>query len=120
MSNIASEPATHTEFEDNLQALQRDGFLLIPQVLDPQTIERWNQLLYDLYEKKEYDINNSVGNVAFDRLLGLEPEMSNVLLGHTTTVRVKGLRKAQIDELSKAVSGYRGPFLADLLIKNAP
>ncbi len=25
-----------------------------------------------------------------------------------------------IDELSKAVSGYRGPFLADLIIKNAP
>ena len=82
MSNITNEPTTQTNFEDNLQALQQDGFLLIPQVLDQQTIDQWNQRLYDLYEKKEYDINNSVGNVAFDRLLGVEPEMSNALLGH--------------------------------------
>lgn len=73
---------TQPTFEENMAALKRDGFLLLPQVLDQDTVEKWKEILYALYDRGAYEINNSVGNVAFEKLLALEPEMSQQLLGH--------------------------------------
>ncbi|MEM7034819.1 MAG: phytanoyl-CoA dioxygenase family protein [Chloroflexota bacterium] len=71
-------------FVENLEALQRDGFLLIPQALDQATVEKWKEILYGMYDREEYEINNSVGNVAFEKLLALQPELTQELLGHST------------------------------------
>ena len=74
-----TEPSS---FADNLAALKRNGFLLIRQVLDQATISQWREILYGLYDRGAYEISNSVGNVAFEKLLALEPELCQQLLGH--------------------------------------
>lgn len=66
----------------NLTTLKRDGFLLIPNALDKETVERWKTILYALYDRGAYEISNGVGNVAFEKLLALEPEMARALIGH--------------------------------------
>ena len=74
-----------TTLEQNLAQLKRDGFLLIPQALDLAVVEQWKKVLYDLYAQKRYEISNGVGNVAFDKLLQIEPEMAKALIGHPST-----------------------------------
>lgn len=69
-------------FDKNMEDLESNGFIMIKNALDHETIERWKEILYDLYDKKSYDINNSVGNVAFDKLLQFEPQMSKAMIGH--------------------------------------
>jgi hypothetical protein len=69
-------------FEKNLKDLEDNGFLLIKNALDKETVEKWKTILYDLYDRGAYEINNSVGNVAFEKLLQLQPEMSKALIGH--------------------------------------
>ncbi|MEZ4863626.1 MAG: phytanoyl-CoA dioxygenase family protein [Caldilineaceae bacterium] len=70
------------DFTENLATLKRDGFLLLPQVLDRATVEQWKGILYALYDRGAYEISNGVGNVAFEKLLALEPELSKQLLAH--------------------------------------
>ena len=74
-----------TTLEQNLAQLKRDGFLLIPQALDLAVVEQWKKVLYDLYAQKRYEISNGVGNVAFEKLLQIEPEMAKALIGHPST-----------------------------------
>lgn len=74
-----------TLLEQNLAQLKRDGFLLIPQALDAETVAKWKAILYGLYDRGEYQIKNGVGNVAFEKLLALQPEMSHELIGHPNT-----------------------------------
>ena len=74
-----------TTLEQNMAQLRRDGFLLIPQALDLAVVEQWKKVLYDLYAQKRYEISNGVGNVAFDKLLQIEPEMAKALIGHPST-----------------------------------
>ena len=74
-----------TTLEQNLAQLKRDGFLLIPQALDLAVVEQWKKVLYELYAQKRYEISNGVGNVAFDKLLQIEPEMAKALIGHPST-----------------------------------
>lgn len=74
-----------TTLEQNMAQLKRDGFLLIPQALDLAVVEQWKKVLYDLYTQKRYEISNGVGNVAFDKLLQIEPEMAKALIGHPST-----------------------------------
>ncbi len=74
-----------TTLEQNMAQLKRDGFLLIPQALDLAVVEQWKKVLYDLYAQKRYEISNGVGNVAFDKLLQIEPEMAKALIGHPST-----------------------------------
>ncbi len=57
-----------------LEDLQRDGFLLVPGALDAGTVAEWKRTLYDLHRRGMNEIDNSVGNVAFESLLRLEPE----------------------------------------------
>ncbi len=74
-----------TTLEQNMAQLKRDGFLLIPQALDLAVVEQWKKVLYDLYAQKRYEISNGVGNVAFEKLLQIEPEMAKALIGHPST-----------------------------------
>ncbi len=76
---------SQTTIEQNLAQLKRDGFLLLRQVLDADTVAAWKTILYDLYAEGRYEIRNGVGNVAFDKLLALQPEMSKTLIGHPST-----------------------------------
>ncbi|MBT5830771.1 MAG: hypothetical protein HOH77_11335, partial [Candidatus Latescibacteria bacterium] len=69
-------------FEANLKDLESNGFLLIKNAIDQDVVEQWKSILYDMYDKEAYEINNSVGNVAFEKLLQLQPELSKDLIGH--------------------------------------
>lgn len=71
-------------FEQNLAALQRDGFLLIPGALDADTVAQWKEILYGMYHRGEYEIANGVGNVAFEKLLALQPTLAKELIGHSS------------------------------------
>ena len=42
-------------FEENLAQLERDGFLLIKNVLDRETVQKWRDSLYGRYNRGEYD-----------------------------------------------------------------
>jgi hypothetical protein len=76
---------TQSTVEQNLAQLQSDGFLLLRQALDPTTVATWKQILYELYAAERYEIRNGVGNVAFDKLLAIQPEMAKALIGHPST-----------------------------------
>ena len=65
-----------------LADLERVGFLLVSGALDAETVAAWKHKLYDLHRRGLNEIDNSVGNVAFESLLRLEPELSRGLIGH--------------------------------------
>ena len=81
-----------TLFAENLEYLERHGFLLIKNALDDETVNLWQGILYSLYEKEKDQLENlgqlsssglrrnSVGNVACDNLLALEPEKTRDLI----------------------------------------
>ena len=56
--------------------LNQRGFLLVKNALSTDLITTWQQILYSLYQEEKHKIDNSVGNVEFEKLLELEPEMS--------------------------------------------
>ena len=70
------------EVPAGLADLERDGFLLVRGALDADTVATWKHKLYDLHRRGLNEIDNSVGNVAFESLLRLEPELSRGLIGH--------------------------------------
>lgn len=74
-----------TPLQDHLDALTENGYLLIQNALDPDTVEQWKRVLYGLYGRKEYCGSNSVGNVYFDKLLGSHPDMVKPLLTNEAT-----------------------------------
>ncbi|HRW08731.1 MAG TPA: phytanoyl-CoA dioxygenase family protein [Caldilineaceae bacterium] len=80
-----SNAATAATIDQTLAQLQQDGFLLIHNALDPATVAQWKTVLYDLYAKKQYEISNGVGNVAFEKLLALQPEAARALMVHPST-----------------------------------
>ena len=65
-----------------LADLERDGFLLVPGALDDEAVAWWKGTLYDLHRRGRNEIDNSVGNVAFESLLKVAPERSRLLVGH--------------------------------------
>ncbi|MCX6048404.1 MAG: phytanoyl-CoA dioxygenase family protein [Chloroflexi bacterium] len=69
---------------DNLAKLKSDGFLLVPQAIDSATVAEWKAILYNMYGRGEYEIKNGVGNVAFEKLLALQPDLAKQLIGHTS------------------------------------
>ncbi len=71
--------------EQAIAQLKQDGFLLIPQALEPATVAQWKEVLYDLYARKQYEISNGVGNVAFEKLLLIQPELAKGLMAHPST-----------------------------------
>ncbi len=72
---------SQTGLANNLAKLNRDGFLLIPQALDAASVAQWKAILYGMYARGEYEIKNGVGNVAFEKLLALQPDLAKQLLG---------------------------------------
>ena len=81
---IVDMPDQNTH-EQNLAQLKRDGFLLIRQALAQDAVREWKAVLYDLYSQGEYEIKNGVGNVAFEKLLLLQPEQPKALMSHPNT-----------------------------------
>ena len=73
-----------SETQERLDQLNRDGFILIPNALPPERVEQWKTVLYALYDRGAYEISNGVGNVAFEKLLALEPELAGKLVGHAS------------------------------------
>ena len=69
-------------FESQLKELKSQGFLLLKNALEFEHVVRWREILYGMYENGQYEVNNSVGNVAFEKLLALQPELSRDLIGH--------------------------------------
>jgi hypothetical protein len=74
--------ATASEVQQQLEQLNRDGYILIPNALPQERVEQWKTVLYALYDRGAYEISNGVGNVAFEKLLALEPELAGELVGH--------------------------------------
>ncbi len=70
------------DFSEKLRHLNEQGFLLIKGALGAERVARWQDVLYGMYERSEYEIDNSVGNVAFEKLLALQPELAGQLIGH--------------------------------------
>ena len=70
--------------EDQLDALDRHGFLLVRNALDEKAVNAWRDCLLRKYQNQEHDIDNAVGNVAFNHLLAQEPELARPLIGHAS------------------------------------
>ena len=47
-----------TLFTENLEYLERHGFLLIKNALDDETVNLWQGILYSLYEKEKDQLEN--------------------------------------------------------------
>ena len=82
MSEIVADTAQIPEFEDQLDALDRHGFLLVRNALPEDVVLAWQECLVRKYERREWDISNEVGNVAFDHLLEQESELARPMVGH--------------------------------------
>ena len=68
--------------EKNLEFLQKNGFVIVKEALDKDQVSVWKEKLYSLYINQKYEIKNTVGNVAFEKLLEIEPHLSRELIGH--------------------------------------
>ena len=66
----------------NLEFLQKNGFVMVKEALSKDQISVWKEKLYSHYINQKYEINNTVGNVAFEKLLEIEPHLSRKLIGH--------------------------------------
>ena len=82
MSEIVADTAQIPELEDQLDALDRHGFLLVRNALSEDVVLAWRECLVRKYEQREWDISNEVGNVAFDHLLEQESELARPMVGH--------------------------------------
>ena len=60
------------KLENQLDNLKSQGFLLVKGALETEVVNSWRSILYDMYEHGQYEIHNSVGNVAFEKLLELQ------------------------------------------------
>jgi hypothetical protein len=74
-------------FESQLKELKSQGFLLLKNALEFEHVVRWREILYGMYENGQHEVHNSVGNVAFEKLLALHPELSRDLIGHDSVAR---------------------------------
>lgn len=73
---------TPVDFSEDLRHLNEQGFLLVKGALSADKVAQWQNVLYGMYERGEYEIDNSVGNVAFEKLLALQPDLAGELIGH--------------------------------------
>ena len=82
MSGFIADTSTISTLQEQLDALDQHGFLLVRNALDHDTVLAWRECLAGKYEREEWDINNEVGNVAFDHLLKQEPGLARPMVGH--------------------------------------
>ena len=84
MRKIIADTAEICDLEDQLDALDQHGFLLVRNALAEEVALAWRECLVRRYEREEWDISNEVGNVAFDHLLEQEPELARPMVGHAS------------------------------------
>lgn len=81
---------------EKLAFLQTNGYLHIKNALSAETVARWKELLYGMYDRQEYCGSNSVGNVYFNLLLEQQPDMVKPLLtAEGTTPYLKAIMGKQ-------------------------
>ena len=68
--------------EINLEFLRKNGFVIVKKGLNKDRVSMWKEKIYSNYNNQKYEIKNTVGNVAFEKLLELEPHLSRELIGH--------------------------------------
>ena len=110
MSEIIADTAQIADLDDQLDALDRHGFLLVRNALPEDVVLAWRECLVRKYERREWDISNEVGNVAFDHLLEQEPELARPMVGHPSVAPYLQamLRAAMpVAELSRAPQSGR-------------
>ena len=100
MSEIVADTAQIPELEDQLDALDRHGFLLVRNALSEDVVLAWRECLVRKYERREWDISNEVGNVAFDHLLEQEPELAQPMVAHPS---VAPYLQAMLGRLSMSI-----------------
>jgi len=74
--------ASEEQLIDEINTLDRDGFILVRGALDMETVQAWRECLYRKVQKEEWDGKNAVGNVWFDYLLKQEPNLARSMIGH--------------------------------------
>ena len=84
MGKLVADTAEITDLEQQLDALDRTGYLLVRGALNLEMVEAWRECLTRKYKHEEWDISNEVGNVAFDHLLEQEPDLALPLVGHVS------------------------------------
>ena len=84
MEELVADTAEITDLEQQLDALDRHGYLLVRGALNLEMVEAWRECLTRKYKHEEWDISNEVGNVAFDHLLEQEPDLARPLVGHAS------------------------------------
>ena len=84
MGELVADTAEITDLEQQLDALDRHGYLLVRGALNLEIVEAWRECLTRKYKHEEWDISNEVGNVAFDHLLEQEPGLARPLVGHAS------------------------------------
>lgn len=75
---------TDSDIARGVAKLEADGYLLVPNALDPALVQKWRECLYRRFEMKQYDGHNSVGNVYIESLLKDEPDLTRPLIGHAS------------------------------------
>ena len=76
-------PVSHN-IEQDLDRLDRDGYLLIEGALTPEEVERYRAALNEARAKGWQDGVNPVGNMKFDSLLEKAPEIFSSLIAHSS------------------------------------
>jgi hypothetical protein len=72
------------DIDEELDRLDRDGFLLIAGTLDPGEVERVRTRLNHAREQGWQEGLNAVGNMWFDHLLEQEPDTFRPLVAHSS------------------------------------
>ncbi len=87
MMEMIADTDEIVELEDQLDALDRHGFLLVRDALKEDVVLSWRECLLRKYEEKEWDGFNQVGNVYFNHLLEQEPELANPMVAHPSVAQ---------------------------------
>lgn len=74
--------------EEQLNQLERDGFLLIKNALSPEVTEQVRQRVFHAKDQGWQEGLNSVGNMWFDTLLDREPGVFGPLVGHPSVAPI--------------------------------
>jgi len=72
----------HPDINSQLDALEKDGFLLVEGALTPDEVEHTRQRINHARQMGWEEGLNAVGNMWFDSLLDREPENFSSLVGH--------------------------------------
>ena len=49
----------NTLLEENLEFLQKNGFMIVKKALDKDLVRIWKEKIYSLYNNQKYEINTT-------------------------------------------------------------